>query len=233
MSKTAVVTMAIGAESNQILTLTRPSIEAYAKRIGAAFEVISTRTSLSENRHVAFEKAQIEQMLRHTYSRVFYVDADVLIMPHCPNLFEIVPETHIGASFESDYRDCSENIVDAQKALGDIGWTGGYFNTGVTVLSSRHRGMYYLPATTYEQWYEQSQFNFNAQMFGFQMHHLPLTFNYQCGTVTKAKSYKEREGLTPDKRFQTNIIHYAGIPHGRLDRIREDVTGQRAEEIVI
>ena len=99
---TLVLTISIGDYYNEVAKLTLPSIQAYAKKIGADFLNIN-----EFNPHYItqkWNKFHIHELL-NKYRRIIYLDIDVLIREDTPNLFEIVPENKLGMFNEDTHQD--------------------------------------------------------------------------------------------------------------------------------
>jgi glycosyltransferase involved in cell wall biosynthesis len=145
-SKTlAVVSLAIGPQWQKLAELSRPGFLAYARRIGAEYHEITEDqfTDRPECRH--FNKLQLAGFLNR-YERVLYVDADILISPAAPDLFHIVPETHVGACLERDFSG-KDLVGIRERPLGGFPELGkAAFNAGVLVVSRAHRDLFAPPA---------------------------------------------------------------------------------------
>ena len=145
MSKLAVVTVAVGEKTFDMLDVAECFFKEYANKIEADFLIIN-ETRFSHIHSANLEKFQIYDLF-DIYDRILYCDVDILIAPRTPNLFKIVPETHIGAVY-----DCGNNdehnknrikeIEKAKVSLGDINWNDGYINSGVIMLSKEHRNIF-------------------------------------------------------------------------------------------
>lgn len=198
--KTAVVTMCIGEDWERMADLTHPTIKEYSDKIKSDFVLINyPQIGLEE---VGFEKCQLHDILSY-YDRVIYLDTDIIVTKRCPNLFEVVPENDLGAFIESNYWEYSkevnhfERIKKVQEKLGDINWTKDYFNTGVMVLSKRHKNMFKLGNKYVIDLREQTQLNFYSKLLGFWVHDIGIRFN-------------KMDFVNPNERFESYIIHYAG-----------------------
>jgi len=238
----AIVTLCIGKEFEEIGRLTHPFMKDYANKINADFIVIDKTKFLLKNRiiklifkkllkfkklclfnrnyilkdyHPCFEKFQIYSLF-NKYGRIIYIDTDVLISSNCPNLFDVVPYTHIGVFLESDFEDRDEEINLFQKVLGFIGWKKNYFNSGVMVLSKKHREIFNIKKIIVKSfnYMEQTQLNYNVQKLKIPICDIGYKFNHMgvCG-----KS---------NERFDSYIIHYAGKHHEdkpRIETIKKDI----------
>jgi lipopolysaccharide biosynthesis glycosyltransferase len=182
--RNAIVTIAIGDRYEEISAKTRPSMTQYADKIGAELIVITEQRINKTTPH--WEKFQLYDILG-IYDRVIFFDTDIYICSNCPNLFDIVPYDCIGAM--------DEHVYTKQK--------GSYYNTGVIVVSTKHRDLFKdvicEPSIYFEQDYLNSLFK-KASMF-----HLIDTYNMMTCVNSKeaiSKAY---------------IVHYAGFDKSLLN----------------
>jgi len=198
--KTAVVTLCIGEEWERIADLTHPTIKSYSNKIKSDFILINYPQINAKD--IGFEKCQLYNILDY-YDRVIYLDTDIIVTERCPNLFEVVPENDLGAFIESNYWQYSnevnhfERIKNIQERLGNIKWTKDYFNTGVMVLSKKHKNMFKLDKKYIVDLREQTQLNYHSKLLGFWIHDIGIRFN-------------KMDFINPSERFESYIIHYAG-----------------------
>jgi hypothetical protein len=201
MRHNTIVTLAIGDHYRNILQISRPGIERYAERINADLHVITEKETAETTPH--WEKFQILDFLG-SYDRVLYVDADVLIRKSCPNLFDIVPETHLGVFNEAPFVD--DRGYGIQKCAEDYNckdfkWDRKYYNTGVMVVSRYHRSIFRKPEKEIFNFYEQSYINLQIQRLKPSIFELDYKFN-RMSCMDK---------MTGKSRFESHIIHYAGL----------------------
>jgi hypothetical protein len=97
--KRLVLTLGLGPEGQAFLHLSLPFLAAYARRIGADCRVI-TQPTQGDPLMWNFEKFQIQSYFRD-YERILYVDADVLVLPHAPDIFAAVGARDFAAWDES------------------------------------------------------------------------------------------------------------------------------------
>ncbi len=179
-----VVTLATGSFAD-ILEKTRPTFQAYAKRIGADYREITDK-KYDVWQH---EKFRVHQYVK-AYDRTLFIDADCVIRDNCPDLFKLVPPTHVGIHDDYPY-----NVI--QKRPFD--WLSGQrqttassqgvkiddpqvcLNSGVVVCSMHHDiwkpPPYQLPAEDHcsEQiWVEHQLLTAKYPIF-----YLPLDLNHQ------------------------------------------------------
>lgn len=142
-SKFAVVTLAIGQKGRDLLAVSGPLMRAAAERWGADFHVIGG----DETGFAIGEKLRLGAYVSD-YDRTFYVDADALILPSCPNPFETFPagsiyahddlrwlrkRGHATAWIEGETRAICES--QGWQHLGEF---ARYWNSGVWLLDRGH-----------------------------------------------------------------------------------------------
>jgi hypothetical protein len=200
--KKLVITLAIGPEHAALGRVTHATHRAYADRIGAEFLAIHDQRLARTSPH--WEKFRLGELLE-TYDRIVYLDTDTIVRDDCPDLFDLVPPTHVGAFNEAPYTTRShELMVDICRAYGTTlpAWDGRYWNTGVLVLSRAHRDLFRIPEQEVCSFYEQSYLNMVFALHGTPMHALPSRYNRMTCM----------DGVGGDERHAAYIIHYAGCP---------------------
>ena len=212
--KPLVVTIAIGEDYQRLARITHPTLKTYAKRIGAEFLALTESKIATTTPH--WEKFQLADLLER-YRRVLYIDTDILIRSDCPDLFALVPETHLGMFNEGPFTERSrELLIETCKAYGRSlpTWDGRYFNTGVMVLSHRHQGLFRKPEHEHFSFYEQTYLNMMIAAQGTTMYALPYQFNRMTCV----------DSLTGEHRLASYIVHYAGAPNTEtvIDLARRD-----------
>ena len=180
--KRCIVTVAIGPEYREMAKIARPTLNAYADKVNADIieidEIVSTKT----NFHL--EKFQIKKLLDE-FDRIMYVDADILIHPDCPDLFDIVPKDCVGA-----VPDCHNGkwgninrfneIIAVQDKLGNTNWNSGYFNSGMIILSKQHKELFSNPELREKfnsQFVDQTLINYNLFKNGYKFFSLDPVYN--------------------------------------------------------
>lgn len=200
--RTAIITIAIGDAYRYLAELTHPSIKAYAEKIGADFIDIDRRSISTDVPH--YEKFQIYHLL-NKYERVMFIDTDIIIRPDCPSLFDEVPPEKIGAFNEGAFMDRSEPmrmIMEATKLKLEK-WEGHYYNTGVLVVSRRHKFLFKKPEVEIINFWEQSYLNLIFFHNKVEFHNLDYKFNRM--TVM--------DRFTGEHRRASYLVHYAGCPN--------------------
>jgi hypothetical protein len=211
-SKKAVVTLAIGCESQGWLALSGPRFSAYAAKYGYDYVVINERRIKYRlqwhkprvNLHL--EKFQMGPLL-DLFERVVYFDADILLSPECPDLGSLVPPETLGvvadpSGTEAFKRD--EEMANMEKKFGLLGKDAQpYFNAGVLVLSQVHRELLRFDPKRLcaGRWPDQTYLNFESAKLGLPRTYLEMRANYLPG----------HEGWNnPANRKAAWAAHYAG-----------------------
>jgi hypothetical protein len=201
--KTALVTGAFGDRYLRMAEVTFPNLKAYADRIGADFHALEERRFLGGTPH--WEKLQLADFLGN-YDRVIWSDCDILVRADCPNLFDLVPESMIGAWDESvvgpwDY----PGFLDKWSALTKlprVRYPGWHANTGVAVFSKRHLPLFSPPSILagYEVLWEQGWINYQAAARRAAFMDFGWKFNHMF--------------IAPPSRHESFVIHYCGTING-------------------
>ncbi len=197
--KRAVVTRA--RDNYEMAVTTHPVLKDYARRCKADFIVINQeKLELGE---YSFEIFQCYDLF-DTYERILVIDTDTLVTMSCPNLFEVVPEGHIGTIYEDKYnrkKDRWGRIFKVQQAWGDVGWRKGYINTGVILFSKCHRQVLtYEPDKIWDDLgYDDVLIGYNIHKYKCPVFELPYKFNHMSVFSEAGKN-----------RLKSHIIHYAG-----------------------
>jgi hypothetical protein len=92
-----IVTLAVGPQAEEIVSMTAPHMEDYARKCDAQFVVIRGRTQ----DWWGLEKFRVGRFAE-SHERTLFVDADVFIRPTAPNIFREVPPNHVGILNETD-----------------------------------------------------------------------------------------------------------------------------------
>ena len=217
MSKLAVVTVAVGEKTFDMLDVAEFFFRGYANKVNADFLII-TETKYTHIHAANLEKFQIYDLF-DIYDRILYCDVDILIAPRTPNLFKIVPETHIGAVY-----DCGNNdehnknrikeIEKAKVSLGDINWNDGYINSGVIMLSKEHRNIFTSVGLRKKMdsiYCDQTLINYNIRKFNLPIYKIHKKFN-----AMQLNGYTSREVNQKNRRFPGKnkeegfVLHFAG-----------------------
>jgi len=242
----AIMTIVVGAGTEAIWEKTQPYFEAYADRIGADLvkmtEIPIVQRPIYENAYstkvVKYEaaplypsahwlKLALHHWLHKKYRRVLYLDADLIIRPDCPNLFEIVPEAKMGLFNEGDFTPRAMVLHDAKIKMGDLpGWDGfTYYNTGVMVVSRFHRHVFAFPEGPIMPlkfpFGEQTYLNHRIISRKVPVHELPWQMN-------RMSIMNKWLGVS---RLDSYVVHYAGVnnPEATVKTIEKDGERWRAD----
>lgn len=142
-SDRCVLTLAAGPTGRDMLGVSWPSLEAYARKCGADFRVITPPDG-------AVYPLAWKFLIGHyltLYKRLAFVDADVVIRAAAPVVFDAVPETHLGMHNElAEYGRSGHRYAWLFQQWEDLQVSQGvplfapsrYYNTGVIVGSAAH-----------------------------------------------------------------------------------------------
>ena len=157
--KRVVVTLSIGKRSH--FGVTRVPMLAYAQRVGAELVVVDSyehpclarwNDTLRTGVNSHFMKLPLLQYFLQQYDQVMFLDDDVLLSPHAPNLFDTVPCESIGAVVEG-YHAPGWHAMHGRSYCELYGLAGSHpetcgsaaamrririFNSGVMLLSKAH-----------------------------------------------------------------------------------------------
>ena len=209
----AIVTLCIGKKYEKFKRVTHVTFEKYANLINADFVVIDRPKLVNLLNHPHFEKLQIYDLFEK-YDRLLFVDSDILITPNCPDIFQLVPYDCFGAYYYSKFTNAHDShIREVQDVLGNIGWKADCFNSGVMVLSKKHKVIFDPHSDLLKKWVEwrkynkglidQPYLNYMVEKLHFQTYDIGYKFNH----TTATKNSQER--------FKSFIIHYPGSGHSR------------------
>ncbi|MFZ3008734.1 MAG: hypothetical protein WA047_21425 [Phenylobacterium sp.] len=164
----AIVTVLVGESYVQTWrVMCQPNWQAYADRHGFDLIIIAHLPDMSERgqgRSPAWQKLLVlDQAWSAAYERIVWVDADIVISNHAPNILAVVPDpARIGASLSgAQFSDAEKHIyferlhsVVVEPQLADLAWQftedNGFaeseidregarmLNTGVLVMSPPH-----------------------------------------------------------------------------------------------
>ena len=206
-------------------SMSHPLFKEYAERVGADFMVLDHESGCKEGNGRWHYRIFKHRELHEEYDRILLLDTDLLLLPDCPNIFEIVDYDKIGTVLEdrgSRRGDRLHRMMAIQQQHGDIGWRNKYINNGVFLSSKCHKDIYETFDGSY--WLGSGQddvhMGYKIHKLGFEYHDLGYKFNHMT-------MFSERWNNSPD-RFASHIIHYAGVgifdseATSDLDQMRRD-----------
>lgn len=209
--------------------VTHPILMDYAKQWGCDFIVLDEKEDWMTDYELAhYRILRVREILEH-YERVLVIDSDIVIMPTCPNPFEVVPVDKIGTIYEDvGSREAMRQgvIMSIQERFGHVEWEEGYINTGLFVVSRQHSNIFQRIEPPKDQiqdasfsplkglWmgfgYDDALIGYNIHKFGHEVHELPFQFNHM--------SMFSEDWNGNANRFNSHIIHYAGLARFPDDR---------------
>ena len=220
------MTIIVGPGTERIWEKTHPYFEAYADKVGADLikmtEIPTIQRPVYEaefsKKIVRYEEAPlypsahwlkltINHWLHKKYRRLIYLDADMIIRPDCPNLFEVVPDNYMGLFNEGQFVPRAMVLHDALIKMGPLpGWDGlTYYNTGVMVISRFHRHVFNFPEGPIKPlkfpFGEQTYLNHRIISRKVPIYELPWQFN-------RMSLMNKWLGIS---RLDCQIVHYAGM----------------------
>jgi|SRR6056300_521536 len=197
--KNAVVVIAIGIP--KLIKTNLISFETYCRNTNSdlviidkpIYNITSTFNNkkaypiMGEYSYFKFEKNQIYQTF-DDYDRILRLDADIVINPNTPNLFNF-DDRYIYAVREdvnSVQVQRQTQITRIKKDLGDIiDWNEHYFNGGVVLASKQHREAFNISGIDFNLdlgiLKEQNVFNWKVRKLNFNIVDLGSNFNYFKG----------------------------------------------------
>ena len=144
-----IATMHSGERAEAWGAVNMPFLELYARRTGAVVHIDRTPAVINPDfPHITNEfmqlmiwKMELMRLLLGRYQRVLWIDADALVRPDCPDLFDLVPETHwagvdaatVPSSVSSGLSGAAAEYAD--RSMSRYLSTSGCGPTGSTMLS--------------------------------------------------------------------------------------------------
>ena len=192
--------------------LTHPIIRKYADKVKADFLVLDEDLNCDEAKSGIGLGVYQYRIMKHydlhdEYDRILSFDTDMLLSPNCPNIFDVVPEDHIGTILEDKGTRQPQRVQcinTIQRKYGDIGWKKDYVNTGVFVTSKMHKNIYTKINNEYfTEWgTDDIHIGYLIKKNEYKIKELSYHFNHMT-------MFSEPWNNNPD-RFDSHIIHYAG-----------------------
>lgn len=205
MKDKLVLTLSIGGYYQQISEYTSPFIEKYASKIGADY--LNIKDFNAEYITQKWNKFLIHELL-NKYKRIIYFDIDVIIREDTPNLFDIVPESKLGMFNEGRYTPRYEFLEQASEYYGEPlkKWNGKFYNSGVMVISRRHKQIFRMPKGI--DFVETDQPYINLRILNDKIDMLDLDFRFNRMDIM--------DKILGVSRLDSYIIHYAGAPKEQI-----------------
>jgi lipopolysaccharide biosynthesis glycosyltransferase len=185
---------------------------AYASRIGADLIVKNAKT-IHRSGWQSLERLEMCDLF-DKYERMLYVDADILVKPDSPDIFEVFNDDNIHMLNESPPTEDTyisnwgymESTVFpymlTQRADFDPPKGFPYYNAGVMLCSRTHRKVLEYREKDYFESYrfEQDYINYYIWKYGFKVDPLPIEWNAMHILLKDNKNYMANN----------HFIHYIG-----------------------
>ena len=215
--KKALVTIARGEKYEKIWQRVEPFFLDYADKCDAELIVLKGVDGLDyPSPH--WIKFSVYELLRE-FDRIAFIDADIIIRPDTPSLFDVVPEDKFGIFNEGEYTPRSMCIHEVRKVFAvDIkNWNGSdYYNTGVMVMSKCHR---YLFKITEEIKPLRNAFGeqtyINMKLMANNVKIFPLHFKFNRMSIM--------DRITGMTRLDSYLVHYAGDGDKLFEKMDRDI----------
>jgi len=213
----AIVTIARGEKYEKIWKRVEPFFVAYAEKCDAELIVLQGVDGITyPSPH--WMKFSVYELLRE-FDRIAFIDADIIIRPDAPSLFDIVPEDQFGIFNEGEFCPRSMCIHEVRKVFDvDIkNWNGtDYYNTGVMVMSKQHR---YLFKITEEIKPMRNAFGeqtyINMKLMANNVKIFPLHFKFNRMSIM--------DRITGMSRLDSYLVHYAGDGDRLFEKMDRDI----------
>jgi hypothetical protein len=205
--KRAIATIAVDEQAQKWAQVTRPFLEHYAARVGAEIidgqlhdhpEIVEAPPEWPNNQtpgnrfaEIQLSKLDIMREALEQFDRVLWLDADLMVRPDSPDLFDIVPPDHwagleeiavmLRLNWFSNYEKILAHmaVVCQQEGLPEISRNRAiYFNCGVQLAGKSHAFLY-APAKNPDNfgWAEQTRVSVRLNHFQPPIYYLPECFN--------------------------------------------------------
>lgn len=210
--KNALISMATGEAHRAVQKETLPLLIAYADRIGA--ELLLEQKPEEGLRIPHYQKLSLVAAALEKFERICWVDADILVSPNAPDIFEEVPAHSIGIFNEAPWVDRQPAMSEWEHLTG-FQWPDRtkYFNSGVMVASREHRKVFVRGAgPEINHFGDQTYLNAKILESGSSVFELSHRWNRMSCTWLR--------GQDP---YDSHFIHFAGMqpPQGLPLFIRE------------
>lgn len=215
--KKAIVTIVSGDKFEEIWKRTEPFFLDYAEKCDAELVVLKGTDCKLPSPH--WIKFSVHELLKKEFDRIAFIDADIIIRPDTPSLFDIVPEDFFGIFDEGEFTPRNICIYEVMKVYNVEGFRYDgrtYYNTGVMVFSRQHRHIFNVTEEVKplrNSFGEQTFLNMKIMLSGCKILKLPYKFNRM--------SIMDRVyGIS---RLDSYLIHYAGDGNRLLEKMDRDI----------
>jgi len=199
------------------------TVAKYCEKYGIE-HIVSTQCKVNQI-NFYFENLQVH-VESQNWDRILYLDADVMVTPNAPNIFEEYPETDVFYAYDEADKtpemDRDMYVEDTVKVTG-IDWPRNergcyqYFNAGVLLLSAKTKliPIDEIPeAKEILSFGDQTLLNYHLVKKG----HKFVPIDYVWNRMHLGDP--DLDG----KRFDANFIHYAGpVKYGNYSSKEENI----------
>jgi glycosyltransferase involved in cell wall biosynthesis len=212
-----VVTIMNGDFYEYLAKYTHYDLRRYAGKCGADFIILKNNETSKTNEMWAkscWQKFEMKSLFEK-YDEILYIDTDFIIQEDAENLFDLVPQDHVGffeeynyspAWVNSQYSEYLDNLGLSKRKYFDK----KYYNAGIFLVRKDHEELFDFPKTdiafkdTWRLCAEQSWFNINIKK-----HKIPV---YDLGPKFNAFVRDEKDGeLWGIPLRDIRMFHLCGI----------------------
>ena len=152
---------------------------AYAQRCRTDL-ILKTSKTISDTPWASSQRMEMEKLF-DTYDRILYVDADVLIKPDAPNIFEAINDSYIHMLPENSYNKnyIEKEVIPYIQQVKPSYKASKYYNAGVMLLNREHRkAIEFVHDEYFESFrFEQDYINYRIDKFNMQVIDLSIKWN--------------------------------------------------------
>lgn len=199
----------LDTDASAVYAASRPSHERYAARIGADHVTLTGRAGWG---HVLHEKWRYRPFVA-AYDRTLVLDTDTWVTPDAPDIFDAVPDTHVGMCRVDahlipgfDWREETRALCRSQEMAVPDGALDAYYNCGVWVGSRAHADYWApppRPGAMPGKWCDEEQWGrVQCARLGLSVHDYGRLWNHQW--------YLDK-GFDAARRGRPYIYHFAGM----------------------
>lgn len=216
-SEYLVITVATGNLYNSILDVARPTIRNYANKIKADYIELTNTTQ----RWPLLEKFRVGHYAKQ-YQRTLFLDADNLVKPSTPNLFDVVPYNSIGmindysknpyGTVDKWIEETRKPLLESQGVKLEYYDEAVVYNSGV-IICSRHHDIWNGLTKPFPMDHCDEQYWIEYQAQKYPIHNLHQKYNNQYWY----NNFKE-------KCPSSFIIHFSGAPNNkRVELMKREI----------
>lgn len=179
-SNRLVITVATGAPFVKLLQLTKPTLQYYADKCGADYIEL---TNVTED-WWGLEKFRVGQFAKQ-YDQVLFIDADVIVRPTAPDLFDMVPTTHVGIhddwnqlGTQLDWLHNDRKLLSESQGV-EVADPDICLNSGVVLFSKQTASVWDRPPKPIDITHTMEQTWVEHNCLKHPIYNLPIEFNTQ------------------------------------------------------